>query len=96
MLTPTARYGTYSTVHTVLLHTNSSNACGVTERPLGVAGALLLVLLLLLLQDTVPLLTVLAQGWLYIHRYTHTRYMTSESKIRVQGALHARLGLRRW
>jgi hypothetical protein len=37
VLTPTAWYGTYSTVHTALLlsedvHTNSSNACGVIER----------------------------------------------------------------
>jgi hypothetical protein len=48
LLTPTARYGTYSTVHTALLlsedvHTKSSNACGVTGREgrvqLAVAGA---------------------------------------------------------
>lgn len=83
------QHGAHTVLTDLLLRTNSSNACGVTERegragPLSVAGVLLLLSLLMQLQDdTMALLTVLdtlyvptaSTAQIYIHAHIH---MTSE------------------
>ena len=73
------QHGAHTVLTDLLLRTNSSNACGVTEREgragtLSVAGVLLLLLLLMQLQDdTMALLTVL--GTLYV--CTYIKYCTN-------------------